>query len=93
MDDEAASAWQQAQGHQQGVGQIVDMRSSAGVEDAVQAAVQAAMRTASQRLEAAIGDLERQAIRVREQKSVWPQNLVEGFLAAFDDRRKSFLKH
>ena len=40
---EAASTWQQAQGHQQGVGQIVDMRSSAGVEDAVQAAVQAAL--------------------------------------------------
>lgn len=56
---EAASTWQQAQGHQQGVGQIVDMRSSAGVEDAVQAAVQAALeaeRLSSAQREAALRD-------------------------------------
>ena len=71
------------------VGELAEQKA---VQRVVQQEVQAAIGMASERLEAAVADLEKQAKAVRSAKSVWPEYLLDGFLAAFDERRKHFFE-
>ena len=73
-------------------GLVGELSEQKAVQRVVQQEVQAAIGTASERLEAAVADLEKQAKAVRSAKSVWPEYLLDGFLAAFDERRKHFFE-